>query len=301
MDSNGLVIIKYPATKQLNPTYWGALGDSITAGTGAGGSSYSYANVCAKDARIPVIYNYGIPGSCMCSGFNTALTDATVQQAFVNRYTEISSSCDLITVLGSVNDHRADVKIGSETSTSNDDFYGSLYNLITGLKASYPNARIVFITPFKISGWDGKNMYQHTLKDFRNAIVTQCNRFQIEVVDLFLQEQFSWLKGLYQGWFYSYDYYHPTPEGHKAIADYLRGVLFSTGSSSGGGGSTTEIYGNIITSNSSLTLNENSNTSITISLDKSPTNNQTVYITTDGNISVSNSSLTFTASNYNIA
>ena len=300
-DSNGYVIVKYPATQQPLPNTWGALGDSITAGTGAGGSSYSYANVCAKDAGIPVIYNYGIPGSCMCSGFNTALTDATVQQAFVNRYTEISSSCDLITVLGSVNDHRADVKIGSETSTSNDDFYGSLYNLITGLKASYPNSRIVFITPFKISGWDGKNMYQHTLKDFRNAIVTQCNRFQIEVVDLFLQEQFSWLKGLYKGWFYSYDYYHPTPEGHKAIADYLRGVLFSTGSSSGGGGGTTETYGNIITSNSSLTLNENSNTSITISLDKAPTNNQTVYITTDGNISVSNSSLTFTTSNYNIS
>ena len=146
-------------------------------------------------------------------------------------------------------------------------------------------------------------MYKFTLKDFRNAIVTQCNRFQIEVVDLFSEQQFEWLKGLYKGWFYSYDYYHPTPEGHQAIASYLKDKLFGDGSSSGGSGGTggtTTTYGNIVISNTSYTMNENSNTSVNVVLDKAPTNNQTIYITTDGNVSVNTSSLTFTPSNYNI-
>ena len=301
VDENGLVIIKYPALQKPKPTTWCAMGDSITAGTGAGGSSYSYANVCANLAGVTAIYNYGIAGSCLCAGYNTLLTEPGVETAFCNRYTEMSDSGDLITILGSVNDHRADVKIGSPTSTDKNDFYGALYVLITGLKQKYPNGRIVFITPFKIGGWDGTNMYKHSLQDFRNAIVTQCNRFQIEVVDLFSEEQFSWLKGLYQNWFYSYDYYHPTPQGHQAIAQWLQGQLFGDGSGSGSGSGTTTTYGNIIVDKTSYTMNENSNTTVNVSLDKAPTNDQTVYITTDGNVSTSKSSLIFTPTNYNVA
>lgn len=236
VDANGLVIIKYPASQKPKPTTWCAMGDSITAGVGAGGSSYSYANVCANLAGITAIHNHGVAGSCICAGFNTALTDLGVETAFCNRFGEMSASADLITVLGSVNDHGTDVKIGSPTSTDKNDFYGALYVLITGLKQKYPNGRIVFITPFKVNGWDGVNMYRHTLKDFRNAIVTQCNRFQIEVVDLFSEEQFSWSTGLDQGWFVSYDYYHPTAKGQQAIASWLKDQLFGDGGSSGGSG-----------------------------------------------------------------
>lgn len=303
VDANGLVVVKYPALQKPKPMTWCAMGDSITAGTGAGGSSYSYANVCANLAGITAIHNHGIAGSCVCAGYNTALTEPGIETAFCNRFGEMSASADLITVLGSVNDHRADVKVGSPTSTDKNDFYGALYVLITGLKQRYPNGRIVFITPFKISGWNGKNMYGFSLQDFRNAIVTQCNRFQIEVVDLFSEEQFSWLKGLYQGWFYSYDYYHPTPAGHQAIASWLKDQLFGDGSGSssggsGGSGGTTTTYGNIVISNTSLTLNENSNTTVNVTLDKAPSSNQTVYITTSGNVSTNTSSLTFTSSNY---
>ena len=233
MDSNGLVIVKYPATKKLNPTYWGALGDSITAGTGAGGTSYSYANVAGNLIGANV-HNHGIAGSCINAGYNLALTDPGYEDAFCNRYTQMADGLDLITVLGSVNDHRADSKIGTFGSTNKEDFYGALHVLITGLKQKYPNGRIVFITPFKIGGYDGRNLYGHTLTDFRNAIVTMCNKHKLEVLDLFTVEQFEWLKGVNSGYFVPYDYYHPTVEGHKAIANYLVQQMFG-GTESGGG------------------------------------------------------------------
>ena len=233
-DSNGLVIIKYPASKKSNPTYWGALGDSITAGAGAGGSSYSYANVAAK-AIGANIHNHGISGSCINDGYNLALTEPGYEDAFCNRYTQMANGLDLVTVFGSVNDHRADSKLGVDGSTDSKDFFGALHVLITGLKQKYPTSRIVFITPFKIGGYEGSNMYGHTLKDFRNAIVTMCNKHQLEVLDLFTVEEFNWLKGLHSGYFVAYDYYHPTVQGHQAIANYLVEQMFG-GSGSGNGG-----------------------------------------------------------------
>ena len=235
-DSNGLVIVKYPATQKPKPEHWGALGDSITAGYGAGGTSYSYANVAARSANIN-IHNHGYTGSCINDGYNTALTDPGYETAFCNRYTEMADGLDLITVLGSVNDHRADSKIGVEGSTNSKDFYGALHVLITGLKQKYPTSRIVFITPFKIGGWDGRNIYGHTLTDFRNAIVTMCNKHQLEVLDLFTESQFDWLKGPSSGYFVPYDYYHPTAKGHQAIANFLVGKMFGNGSGGTGGGS----------------------------------------------------------------
>ena len=227
-DSSGYVIVKYPATKKANPSYWCALGDSITAGTGAGGANYSYANVAANEIGS-IVYNYGIPGSCINDGYNLALTEPGYEDAFCNRYTQMANGADLVTVLGSVNDHRADSKIGTLGSTDTTTFYGALDVLINGLKSKYPTARIVFITPFKTADWQGKNMYGFSMLDFRNAIVTMCNKYRLEVLDLFSVRALSWLVGLTStpSLFYQYDYYHPTPDGHKAIATYLIQNMFS--------------------------------------------------------------------------
>ena len=301
-DSSGLVVIKYPVAKKANPTYWGALGDSITAGAGAGGASYSYANVAAKKIGAN-IHNHGISGSCINDGYNLALTEPGYEDAFCNRYTQMADGLDLITVLGSVNDHRADSKLGTFGSTDSKDFYGALHVLITGLKQKYPTSRIVFITPFKIGGYDGRNLYGHTLTDFRNAIVTMCNKHQLEVLDLFTVDEFSWLKGVNSGYFVVYDYYHPTVEGHRAIANYLVEKMFGGTSSGGtgggtGGGSGSTTYGEIVTSTTSVSVVSGSSTTFTVKLDKQPTNSQTVSISIRGNATVSPSSLTFTTSNW---
>ena len=59
---------------------------------------------------------------------------------------------------------------------------------------------------------------------------------------------------------------------------------------------------NIVLSNTTLSVNENSTATFEVSLDKAPESNVTVNLsTTNGNCTLSNPSLTFTTSNYNIA
>ena len=69
-----------------------------------------------------------------------------------------------------------------------------------------------------------------------------------------------------------------------------------------GGGDETVTYGNIVLSNSELSMNENETATFTVKLSSAPTNNQTVNISVNnGNCSVDKTSLTFTPSNYNTA
>ncbi len=79
-------------------------------------------------------------------------------------------------------------------------------------------------------------------------------------------------------------------------------VLVQNGGGSGGGGGTTATYGEIVVSKtSSLVIAGNTDT-FTVKLDRAPTNNQTITITTsNGYVSVSPTVLTFTPSNYHIA
>ena len=63
-------------------------------------------------------------------------------------------------------------------------------------------------------------------------------------------------------------------------------------------GTTTTVYGNIVTSASSLSFTSGSSTTFSVKLDKAPTNNQVVNISSSG-CNVSTSSLTFTSTNYN--
>lgn len=63
-------------------------------------------------------------------------------------------------------------------------------------------------------------------------------------------------------------------------------------------GTTTTVYGNIVTSASSLSFTSGSSTTFSVKLDKAPTNNQVVNIYSNG-CNVNTSSLTFTPTNYN--
>ena len=68
-----------------------------------------------------------------------------------------------------------------------------------------------------------------------------------------------------------------------------------------GGGEETEVFGNIVM-NTSVSVVKTQTATISVKLDKAPTNNQIVNLgTTNNNVTLNKTSLTFTSSNYNTA
>ena len=66
------------------------------------------------------------------------------------------------------------------------------------------------------------------------------------------------------------------------------------------GESTTDTYGNIVVSKSTVTINEGSSDTFTVKLDKAPTNSQVVTLSVDNtDVTLSTNTLTFTSDNYN--
>lgn len=63
-----------------------------------------------------------------------------------------------------------------------------------------------------------------------------------------------------------------------------------------------EVFGNIITSTNTLSVNENNSVTFTVELDQAPTYNQTINLSANNNnITLDKTSLTFTPSDYNVA
>lgn len=86
------------------------------------------------------------------------------------------------------------------------------------------------------------------------------------------------------------------PEGSLTMIDVIDGEVFSVLNNS------SEVYGGIVLSTSSLSFNENSSSSFTVKLSQAPTNNQTVNIKVNNSYcTIDKSSLTFTSSDYSIA
>lgn len=167
------------------------LGDSITEGVGASNESKSYPSVLSRLTGAKV-NNYGVSGSRITD----AKTNIPHPAAFVNRMYSMSPEADLIIVFGGTNDFWfGDCPIGNPTDRGRDTFYGALNNMMSYLKISYPNADIVFITPYQQSKDATEtqpykrstygNYGTGTLKEYRIAMLDRCQCYGIPVLDLY--------------------------------------------------------------------------------------------------------------------
>lgn len=87
-----------------------------------------------------------------------------------------------------------------------------------------------------------------------------------------------------------------TQTGTVSFRNITSGETFTLNTSS----ETTETFGNVVLSGTSLNIDEGSSSTFTVKLDKAPTNNQIVTISTDNtDVTVSPSTITFTTNNYN--
>lgn len=165
------------------------LGDSLTAGdvVGNGTMGTPWTSYIPALTGIATCRNYGQNGTKLST------TDAA---AFVNRYTSMNSTADIISVWGGTNDFCFGAALGAMGDTSNVTFYGALDVLIKGLYAKYPNAELFFITPPKINKPALGETYTpnsagKVLKDYRDAIIAMCDKYSVPVLDLFSDSSMS--------------------------------------------------------------------------------------------------------------
>lgn len=167
------------------------LGDSITEGVGASEANKTYPSVLSKLTGVKV-NNYGVSGSRITD----AKTNIPHPGAFVNRMYSMSAQADLVIVFGGTNDFwYGDCPIGKPTDRGQDTFYGALNKMMSHLKNRYPDADIVFITPYQQSKDATEtrpykrstygNFGTGTLKEYRIAMLDRCQYYGIPVLDLY--------------------------------------------------------------------------------------------------------------------
>lgn len=167
------------------------LGDSITEGVGARSADKAYPVVLSKLTGAKV-NNYGLS----CSRITDITSDVSNPASFIDRMYAMDPSADLVVVFGGTNDFWfGDCPIGQRTDICVNTFYGALNTMIPYLKAVYPNADIVFITPYQQSkDADETHSYKRstygnfgtgTLAQYRVALLDRCEYYGIPVLDLY--------------------------------------------------------------------------------------------------------------------
>ena len=147
-----------------------ALGDSLIYGNKLGNEA-TWVNLLAKKHNMTV-YNHGINGNTVA-----VQTVETKHPAMCVRYADMEDGADYVVVLGGANDKRVHVPIGGNDSRDPTTFKGALNQLILGLTAKYPKAKILFMTNY--NRWPSKNNLGLSDIDYVIAMEEVCRKWSI--------------------------------------------------------------------------------------------------------------------------
>ena len=151
------------------------LGDSIT--YGIDGMNYCimnkpYPELVKKELNLKNVYNYGISGSTLCDGPNSTAPMST-------RCYDIVEDVDIITLMGGINDFSRNLPLGTIGDMSNTTIYGALQTIADCFKTRFPDAFVVFISPFPCRFSSEYNAAGYSQDDLCNAVknVAEINGF----------------------------------------------------------------------------------------------------------------------------
>ena len=198
-------------------TTWNVMGNSVTDETINPTTKYPTI-LKNKYTNITTVNNYAH------NGWHVAVKSGTGYNSFLTLIDSMSSSCDLITVAGGVNDFIQSVPIGERSSTLDTEFYGAVNNLITRLRTKYPNATIIWIIPIPMKNGvfgtnsDGTNTLGNTLEDYRKALRNKLNDLNVKCIDLSTDADMDYNKITTDG-------LHPTANGHQVFANKLESSI----------------------------------------------------------------------------
>ena len=279
------------------------LGDSITYGAK---TTKIYHQYLKELVGFSTCNNYGIDGASITNHSNGICT----------RYNNVASDSDIIFIFGGTNDFYYNKPLGEwytlsgTTRTLNKDmttFRGALATICDGLITKFPTKQIILMTPIHRDRLRNQqtdleaNASGLYLDDYVECVKEAGKIFGIPVIDL------NGESGLYpmntenaNAYFHADDKLHPNANGHLKIAKVIQGKLRTILPLDIN--YTPNVYGEIVLSKTSITMDEGASNTFTVKLDKAPTNSQVVNISVNNtDVTLSNSTLTFTSSNYNQA
>lgn len=124
------------------------LGDSITEGHSVEDiANNRYDNVLKRLCGLKEVYNYGIGGTRLAHQTKPS-EKARWDLNFCGRAYDLYPEADVIVVYGGVNDYyHGDAPFGEVGDQTRETFCGSVAFLLSFLHETYPEAKVVFMTP----------------------------------------------------------------------------------------------------------------------------------------------------------
>lgn len=279
------------------------LGDSITYGANTAKIYHQYLK---ELVGFSVCNNYGVDGSSITNHSNGICT----------RYNSVASNSDIIFIFGGTNDFYYNKPLGEwytlsgTTRTLNNNmstFRGALAVICDGLITKFPTKQIVLMTPIHRFTFGSQqtdlqaNANGLYLDDYVECVKEAGKIFGIPVIDL------NGESGLYpmntenaNAYFHTSDKLHPNADGHLKMARTIQGKLRTILPLDVN--YIPNVYGDIVLSKTSITMDEGTSNTFTVKLDKAPTNSQVVALSVNNtDVTLSTNTLTFTSDNYNQA
>lgn len=143
--------IKHPSSTypRLSGKSWLMIGDSITESMG---STFNYPTLAANLIPDCKVYNYGKSGSTVCQYNNGTRAWAVYLENNINSFPEY---VDLITINLGINDRKDTLNIGSLEDAPNSlgSLHAAFKSIIFSLTNKYPLARIVILSPVRLSAF----------------------------------------------------------------------------------------------------------------------------------------------------
>ena len=191
------------------------LGDSITEGSGTTGPDKLFHQIIKREYGLAAAYNCGVGGTRIAK---SKVPGYHIHDLYFGlRATTMTKDVDAIVVFGGTNDFGHGVaKMGDIDSRDIYTFCGAINTLIEELKADFPKAKLVFMTPLRRQTEATPNHGGKILEDYVNAIIEICAKHNVPVIDLFrsnIIDPFD--KEVIP------DGLHPNDKGHIIMADYI--------------------------------------------------------------------------------
>lgn len=214
-------------TKTLTGKTFLFLGDSITEGVrGTSSKEKRYANIFASLSGAEA-YAYGIGGTRIAYQRKPTEYKPRHDIYFASRVQDMREEADYVVVFGGSNDlANGDAPLGEFGDKTIETFYGALHDLYARLKAKYPQATLLAVTPLHRPEEDDEfnsvgAARPGGMEAYANAIKKVAKSFDIPVIDAYLEWEINPKIDAQREAYFSADSIHPNDNGHRYIAEQL--------------------------------------------------------------------------------